>query len=74
VGRTGEEHGVTTVETTVTPDNDASNRLFSSFAQRHGAAVRRDVLFGAESFPESGHQPEVLYRIGPLGPRSSPRP
>ncbi|MDT0265176.1 diaminobutyrate acetyltransferase [Streptomyces sp. DSM 44915] len=66
VRRTGEELGVTTIETTVTPDNTASNRLFAAFAERHQAAVRREVLFDSEAFPESGHQPEVLYRIGPI--------
>lgn len=64
--RTGEELGVNVVETTVTPDNTPSNRLFTSFASRHGAAVTREVLFDAAVFPESGHEPEVLYRIGPI--------
>ncbi len=64
--RTGRELGVNTIETTVTPDNTASNRLFASFAERHGAAVEREVLFDAGVFPERGHQPEVLYRIGPI--------
>ncbi|WP_097228847.1 diaminobutyrate acetyltransferase [Streptomyces zhaozhouensis] len=64
--RTGEELGVTTIETTVTPDNTASNRLFAAFAERHLASVRREVLFDSQAFPESGHQPEVLYRIGPI--------
>ncbi|SFS71595.1 L-2,4-diaminobutyric acid acetyltransferase [Streptomyces harbinensis] len=66
VGRTGREWGVNMVETTITPDNTASNRLFASFAQRHGAPVEREVLFDSGSFPERGHQPEVLHRIGPV--------
>lgn len=69
--RTGEEHGVTSIETTVTPDNTASDRLFASFARRHDTPLRRDVLFDAEVFPENGHEPEVLYRIGPLAARGS---
>ncbi|MBB0230523.1 diaminobutyrate acetyltransferase [Streptomyces calidiresistens] len=64
--RTRAEFGVDTVETTVTPDNVPSNRLFTAFAERHGAPVHREVLFAASDFPESGHEPEVLYRIGPL--------
>ncbi|RKN42444.1 diaminobutyrate acetyltransferase [Streptomyces hoynatensis] len=59
--------GVEVVETTVTPDNTASDRLFTSFALRHQAAVEREVLFDSVVFPEHGHAPEVLYRIGPLG-------
>jgi L-2,4-diaminobutyric acid acetyltransferase len=72
VARTAGEHGVAAVETTVTPGNAPSNRLFASFARRHDVPLRREVLFGAELFPESGHEPEVCYRFGPLsGPRNA---
>lgn len=64
--RVAEEHGIDSIETTVTPDNTPSNRLFASYAQRHSAAVAKDVLFDAGLFPEDGHLPEVLYRIGPV--------
>ena len=64
--RVAEEVGIDGIETTVTPDNTPSNRLFTSFAERHGAAVEKEVLFDAGVFPESGHEPEVLYRIGPV--------
>ena len=60
------ERGVDRLETTVTPDNLASNRLFTSFGGWHGAPVRTEVLFDGVLFPD-GHDPEVLYRIGPLG-------
>ncbi|WP_338898984.1 diaminobutyrate acetyltransferase [Streptomyces sp. TG1A-60] len=59
---------LTTVETTITPGNTASERLFATFAERHGASVDRTVLFEAEDFPDGPHQPEVLHRIGPLSP------
>ncbi len=58
--------GVRQIETTITPDNEASNRLFTSFGERHGATVTRRVLFDGGHFPD-GHDPEVLYRIGPIG-------
>lgn len=64
--RVAEEVGIDGIETTVTPDNTPSNRLFTSFAERHGAPVEKEVLFDAGVFPESGHEPEVLYRIGPV--------
>jgi L-2,4-diaminobutyric acid acetyltransferase len=64
--RAGEELGVRVVETTVTPDNTPSNRLFTRFAERHGVPVERETLFGTGVFPDSGHEPEVLYRIGPF--------
>ncbi|MFG2124718.1 diaminobutyrate acetyltransferase [Streptomyces sp. NPDC048710] len=62
------ERGVTRVETTITPGNTASERLFTSFATRHGADLAREVLFPADLFPDGPHDPEVLYRIGPLTP------
>lgn len=58
--------GVREIETTITPDNTASDRLFTSYAQRHDAPLSREVLFDGGLFPEGTHQPEVLYRIGPL--------
>ncbi|MER5180581.1 diaminobutyrate acetyltransferase [Streptomyces sp. NPDC002896] len=69
--RVGAEHGISSLETTITPGNTASERLFTSYAERHGAQVVREVLFDAALFPDGGHDPEVLYRIGPLGPLDS---
>ncbi|WP_329122056.1 diaminobutyrate acetyltransferase [Streptomyces sp. NBC_01353] len=60
----------TAVETTVTPDNTASGRLFTAFAVRHGLPLEREVLFDGALFPATsdgaGHLPEVLHRIGPF--------
>ncbi|MDN3352346.1 diaminobutyrate acetyltransferase [Actinomadura sp. DC4] len=53
------------VEATVTPDNVPSDRLFAGFARDHGAELRRTPLLDGDLFP-GDHQPEVLYRIGPL--------
>ncbi|MFH8977414.1 diaminobutyrate acetyltransferase [Streptomyces sp. NPDC017890] len=64
--RTVAERGTTTVETTISPDNTPSQRLFTSFAERHGARLEREVLFDTGQFPDGPHEPEVLYRIGPL--------
>ncbi|MFE2167946.1 diaminobutyrate acetyltransferase [Streptomyces sp. NPDC059447] len=64
--RVATEHALRSLETTISPGNLASERLFESYATRHGAAVTREVLFAAEEFPDGGHAPEVLHRIGPL--------
>ncbi|MDO0932087.1 diaminobutyrate acetyltransferase [Streptomyces sp. DG2A-72] len=64
--RVAAERPLTDVETTITPGNTASERLFTSYAERHGARVEREVLFEAGQFPDGPHDPEVLYRIGPL--------
>ncbi|MEU4153957.1 diaminobutyrate acetyltransferase [Streptomyces sp. NPDC026659] len=66
--RLAAERGITGVETTITPGNTASERLFASFAARHGVRPERETLFPAELFPDGPHDPEVLYRIGPLTP------
>ncbi|MHC3468472.1 diaminobutyrate acetyltransferase [Streptomyces sp. 7R007] len=66
VARSRGEHRITAVETTITPGNTASERLFTSFAERHGALLEREVLFDRGLFPDGPHDPEVLYRIGPL--------
>jgi len=59
------DQGVRFVEATVTPDNKASMHLFESFANANGADLTRDVLFSERELG-SGHEPEVLHRIGPL--------
>lgn len=55
---------------TVTPDNTASMRMFSSFARSSGAALSVGDGFGGELFPD-GHQREDLVRVGPLSPDRS---
>lgn len=57
--------GVGYVETSITADNEASQRLFLGFARRWDAGVERGELFGAELFPHT-HLAEELFRIGPL--------
>jgi L-2,4-diaminobutyric acid acetyltransferase len=56
------------LEATVTPDNEASNRLFRGFARTVGAPHETKPYFDADLFPsEAGeHEAEVLHRIGPL--------
>nr|WP_319943179.1 diaminobutyrate acetyltransferase [Nocardia aurantia] len=55
-------HGVSTLETTVSPDNDASLAMFAALARRHGTELEREELFTPPDFPD-GHQAEDLYRI-----------
>ncbi len=58
--------GVRYMETNITPDNVASQRLFRSFA-RHMGHARVEVRQGFDEgvFP-NGHDTEDLYRIGPF--------
>lgn len=57
--------GVRYLETTVTPDNAPSLALFASFATRWSAEMGHFELFASHGFPDE-HEPERLYRIGPL--------
>jgi L-2,4-diaminobutyric acid acetyltransferase len=59
--------GVYTLETTVTADNDASQRLFRAFARRHQAQHTVSDLFAEEHFPAGQNwDAELLHRITPL--------
>ena len=53
------------LETTITLDNDGSVALFTRFAERRDAPVRRRELFGPDVLGTS-HRPEFLFRIGPM--------
>lgn len=55
------------LEATVTPGNTASTRMFEAFARDHGGELERRDLFTEQHFP-SGHDAELLFRIGPLAP------
>lgn len=66
VGRESLAH-VQFVETTVTPDNQASWALFESFAKRHGTVLERTVAFDKEQHFDGCHDSEWLARIGPIG-------
>lgn len=59
------EQAVDHLETTITEDNEPSIALFTSFASAHDSTLERRPLFTADAFPD-GHQPELLFRIGPL--------
>lgn len=58
--------GVRFMLTTVTPSNAPSQAMFRSFARGVDAEVAVSPYFGEDHFPEGGHEPEELYRIGPF--------
>lgn len=60
--------GVRHLHATVTPSNAASDRLFRSLAASVDAPCATVEQFPAELFPNPGHEPEVLYQIGPFPP------
>jgi L-2,4-diaminobutyric acid acetyltransferase len=66
LARAAAEPPVRHLETTITPSNQASDALFRSFARRHRATVEKSPCFAGSDFPTGDHEPELLYRIGPL--------
>ena len=59
--------GSTHLETTVSPSNTASRRLFHALARELDAPVNETVLFAESDFGGEDHECETLIRIGPFG-------
>lgn len=60
------------VETSITPANDASARVFRRFAETRHAPLTTSVLFSRAEHFAGHHDDEVLFRIGPFGPSQNP--
>ncbi|GAB09554.1 L-2,4-diaminobutyric acid acetyltransferase [Gordonia araii NBRC 100433] len=56
--------GVRAMHTTISPDNEASQRLFASVAQQRGLSLSRRPLFAAADLGD-GHEDEDLYILAP---------
>lgn len=59
---------VSYMETTVSPSNTASRRLFASFARSLDTEISELTFFTADHFGKEQHEDEVLHRIGPFTP------
>lgn len=57
---------VSWLETTITPDNEPSQRLFKSLARGWQADLSVDVFFDRDRHFGGRHDTEQLYRIGPI--------
>lgn len=53
------------LETTVTPSNAASRRVFETLATRLNARCAERTFFSKEDFQDPHHEPEMLISIGP---------
>lgn len=58
--------GARHMETTITPGNTASRRLFESFAERRGASITSSPWLEEQDFPDE-HESESLYVISDVG-------
>jgi L-2,4-diaminobutyric acid acetyltransferase len=54
------------VETSITPGNEASWRLFIGFATEQHAVMERSVMFDKTLHFQGAHDTECLVRVGPL--------
>ncbi len=54
------------LETTVSPSNEASRKMFGSVAKSLGAEIREASHYDAALIPEDGHESENLITIGPF--------
>ncbi|KEA62756.1 L-2,4-diaminobutyric acid acetyltransferase [Marinobacterium lacunae] len=60
------DEGVHYIETTITPDNKASQAMFARFFSALSTPVEKKVLFAREEHFDGAHEDEVLYRAGPF--------
>lgn len=54
------------IETTITPDNEASWGLFTSLAKTLKAPIEKSVMFDEQQHFKGRHKTEYLVRIGPF--------
>ncbi|NIL78213.1 Acetylornithine/succinyldiaminopimelate aminotransferase [Rhodococcus sp. B10] len=64
--------GITHLETTISPDNEASIALFTALARTRGTDITKSDLFAPNDFPDS-HEAEELYTVGPATVRTHER-
>lgn len=57
---------VTYLEATVTPTNIPSSNLFKGIAKKFEVDCKISECFRKDQFPDSTHEDELTYRIGPL--------
>jgi L-2,4-diaminobutyric acid acetyltransferase len=58
-------HPLRWLETTISPSNIASQKLFTSFSTQHQRSCAVLPYFLAKDFGDDDHEDENLYRIGP---------
>ena len=58
--------GVRYIETSITSDNEASQKLFSRFATEQQTEMVRSIMFDKELHFDGAHDTEYLYRLGPF--------
>jgi L-2,4-diaminobutyric acid acetyltransferase len=57
---------ISRIETTISPSNQASQRLFKRLAANLGTEISEEPWFGKELFGGEAHEDEHLFSIGPI--------
>ena len=63
--RCAHTHGFKQIETTISPSNISSQKLFASYARRHHVDIKGRPYLTAADFGGGRHEEEWLYQIGP---------
>lgn len=54
---------VTIVETTISPSNKASQKIFTRYAKENGHPITKSPFLSEDDFSGEGHEAEELYQI-----------
>jgi len=57
--------GIRILETTISPSNASSRRVFQRFAEKHQAQTAEETFLEARHFGAEAHEEECLIRVGP---------
>lgn len=56
-------NNVRVLETTITPSNRASQRLFNRFAEKRQVTCQTDSFLDSSKFSDQTHETEIMFRI-----------
>lgn len=60
------KYSINSLETTISPSNTASQKLFQHFARDHKADCLTSLFLDVSHFDNELHEEEILYRVSPL--------
>lgn len=54
------------LELTINPSNDVCRKNIIDLARMLHTTYKESILFSEQDFGNDGHEPEVLFRVGPM--------
>lgn len=58
--------GVSFIQTTISPGNEASQAVFRKLANKRDTHIRSEMLFGKDTHFNGAHDDELLFTVGPF--------